>query len=161
MSQEQRKAFQELEEWIEDVVKGINPPTGKLNECSLSSEPVLPGKGGDYEYLTVQEGLSKATSTISDFFKSLTNTRQPVTFPEGRMTYCSCAYTNCGLPYGHIQHCFYELIADEDAPKVIYCEDRGNLIPQNRIPSHRSGRQRSERHPTRHEHLPHQWLQRG
>ena len=45
------------------------------------------------------------------------------------MTYCSCAYTNCGLPYGHIQHCYYELIADEDAPKVIYCEDRGESDP--------------------------------
>lgn len=47
--------------------------------------------------------------------------------PKGKMIYCSCAYTNYGLPAGEIQYSYYELIADEGtAPKVVYCEDRGD-----------------------------------
>ena len=46
-------------------------------------------------------------------------------FPEGRLIYCSCAYTNYGLPAGNIRHSYYALIADEGVePKVVYCEER-------------------------------------
>ena len=43
-----------------------------------------------------------------------------------QLYYCSCAYTNHGLPVGEISHCYYELIADEGKkPCVVYCEERG------------------------------------
>lgn len=210
LNEEQRTAFHEFEELIKDIAKGLLPPTGKLVECSLSSESTVPGRGGDYASLSVQEGLgpvltigkssstpdgnqekkyivsakdlrklenliiyenvykaanydgrdnsenaivrrifmkydngevrqarwshqapptevTNAVSTISDFFTSLTKTYQPVSYPEGKMIYCSCAYTNNGLPVGQIQHSYYELIADEGmTPKVVFCEDRGD-----------------------------------
>ena len=71
---------------------------------------------------------SKNRETIKrlDAYLAAVYDAAPAKFPEGRMTYCSCAYTNYGLPEGEIRHSYYELIADEGAePKVIYCEDRG------------------------------------
>lgn len=70
--------------------------------------------------------VKKAVGTVLGFFSSLTKKYQPTPeFPEGRMIYCSCAYTNYGLPAGNIRHSYYELIADEGAePKVVYCEER-------------------------------------
>lgn len=45
---------------------------------------------------------------------------------QRQLLYCSCAYTNYGLPVGEIRHCYYELIADNGKkPCVVYCEDRG------------------------------------
>lgn len=70
--------------------------------------------------------VKKAVGTVLGFFTSLTKKYQPTPeFPEGRMIYCSCAYTNYGLPAGNIRHSYYELIADEGVePKVVYCEER-------------------------------------
>lgn len=43
-----------------------------------------------------------------------------------QLFYCSCAYTNYGLPAGEISHSYYELIADKGKkPRVVYCEERG------------------------------------
>ena len=43
-----------------------------------------------------------------------------------QLFYCSCAYTNHGLPVGEISHSYYELVADKGKkPCVIYCEERG------------------------------------
>ena len=62
-----------------------------------------------------------------DYYLETVYEAAPAAFPEGKMIYCSCAYTNYGLPVGEIRHSYYELIADEGkAPKVIYCEDRGD-----------------------------------
>lgn len=42
------------------------------------------------------------------------------------LLYCSCAYTNYGLPVGEISHSYYELIADDGKkPCVVYSENRG------------------------------------
>ena len=70
--------------------------------------------------------VKKAVGTVLGFFTALTKKYEPTPpFPEGRMIYCSCAYTNHGLPAGNIRHSYYELIADKGAaPKVVYCEER-------------------------------------
>ena len=68
----------------------------------------------------------EAVSSIRDYFSSLARKANPP-FPEGKMVYCSCSYTNYGLPVGEIQRSYYELIADEGmSPKVVFCEDRGD-----------------------------------
>ena len=71
--------------------------------------------------------VKNAVGTVLSFFTSLTKKYQVApNFPEGKMIYCSCAYTNYGLPVGEIRHSYYELIADEGTdPKVIFYEDRG------------------------------------
>ena len=209
LSEEQQKAFYELEVFIKNAVKRIAPPTGQLVGCSWARTPVLPGAKENYEYLSVQEGrtpelvigensstpgghkkkrylvseddvkelqgliigeevykmdgyhgrgssgespenrislkydngvvyqarwthqyppseVKKAVGTILEFFTALTRKYEPtLDFPEGRMIYCSCAYTNYGLPAGNIRHSYYALIADEGVePKVVYCEER-------------------------------------
>ena len=208
LNEEQEKAFHELEEFIKDVVKGIQPPTGELVECGWSSESTVPGRGGEYGCLSIHEGqdpvltigessstpggnkekkyivtaedvqilneliikekvykidgyngedmsgmspmkrvylkydngviyqarwthqappyeVVKAAETILGFCQSLPKTLAGL--PEGKMIYCSCAYTNYGLPVGEIQYSYYELIADEGTtPKVVFCENRGD-----------------------------------
>ncbi len=210
LSDEQYKAFHELEVFVKDAVMRIMPPTGNLVTCSWARTPTLPGTKEEYEYLQVQKGqapvlvigensstpgghkekkyivseddvkelqeliigeevykidgycgrsysdnvpenrmsltydngevyqarwthlypqeeVKNAVGTVLGFFTSLTKKYQVVpNFPEGKMTYCSCAYTNYGLPVGEIRHSYYELIADEGTePKVVFCEDRG------------------------------------
>lgn len=45
---------------------------------------------------------------------------------QRQLIYCSCAYTNHGLPVGEISHSYYELIADSGKkPCVVYSENRG------------------------------------
>ena len=42
-----------------------------------------------------------------------------------KLLYCSCAYTNYGLPVGEIYYSYYELVADRgQKPQVVYCENR-------------------------------------
>lgn len=79
--------------------------------------------------ITVNNKMSNKHCNILDSLNTYLDSvydAAPVAFPQGKMIYCSCAYTNYGLPVGEIQHSYYELIADEGtAPKVIYCENRG------------------------------------
>lgn len=217
---EQREALCEIETIIRYSVKSVKPPKGELVECSWSCQPMLPGREGEYGFLSVREdgtpvlSLGKDTTTpdgkiekkynvtdadvkelrklileteaykmdgyqgsdrsgespefrlflkyddgavyqarwshqyppdevknalgvIAGFLTTLTKKYQPIqSFPEGRMTYCSCTYTNNGLPVGEIQHCYYELVADEGTkPKVIYCEDRGSDKKKKEYPA--------------------------
>lgn len=72
--------------------------------------------------------LEKHCETLDslDLYLNSVYDAAPVAYPKGKMIYCSCAYTNYGLPAGEIQHSYYELVADEGTtPKVIYCENRG------------------------------------
>lgn len=55
LNKEQWKAFADLEKFIMDAVNFVQPPKGKLVECSLSSESSLPGRGGEFKCLSVRE----------------------------------------------------------------------------------------------------------
>ena len=80
----------------------------------------------DHMDLTTEQ--QKAFEELETYIKKQSKEVQlTVGYPKGKMTYCSCEYTNSGLPVGHIHDSYYELIAEEGkAPKVIYYEDRGN-----------------------------------
>lgn len=81
-----------------------------LNNMDLSTEQ----KKAFEELETFIKGQSKEVSSAAGY-------------PEGKMVYCSCAYTHHGLPVGTLQRSYYELIADEGkAPKVVYFESRGS-----------------------------------
>ena len=65
------------------------------------------------------------------FAQRATKAKQPQ-LPR-QLYYCSCAYTNYGLPEGEISHSYYELIADKGKkPCVIYCEERGRGEPEKK-----------------------------
>jgi hypothetical protein len=66
-----------------------------------------------------------------------TKTSKPDEFyPEGKMIYCSCSFTNYGLPAGELRYSYYELIADEGTePKVVYYEDRGSDSKKTEYPA--------------------------
>ena len=52
---------------------------------------------------------------------------------QRKLFYCSCAYTNYGLPVGEIKYSYYELIADKGKkPVVVYCEDRDEGEPEKK-----------------------------
>ena len=66
---EKQDAFAELERFIEDIVKDIQPPTGGLEECSITTSSPVPGMGDSYKYLSVRKNeapvlvIGKRTST--------------------------------------------------------------------------------------------------
>ena len=54
---------------------------------------------------------------------------------QRQLIYCSCAYTNYGLPVGEISHSYYELIADDGKkPCVVYSENRGEGADRKTYP---------------------------
>ena len=56
-------------------------------------------------------------------------------FAQRKLIYCSCAFTNYGLPVGEIKYSYYELIADKGKkPYVVYCEDRGEEPKKKNFP---------------------------
>ena len=81
--------------------------------------------------------MKKALESIQGFFASVAKTSKPYEFyPEGKMIYCSCSYTNFGLPAGELRYSYYELITEEGTkPKVVYCEDRGSDSQKTEYPA--------------------------
>lgn len=81
--------------------------------------------------------MKKALESIDGFLTSVAKTSKPYAFyPKGKMIYCSCSFTNYGLPAGELRYSYYEMKADEGTkPKVVYCEDRGSGSKKTEYPA--------------------------
>jgi len=77
--------------------------------------------------------MALCLGAMACFAQKSTKTKHPQ--QQRKLLYCSCAYTNYGLPVGEISHSFYELIADKGKkPCVVYCEERGEGPEKKQYP---------------------------